>query len=83
MSIELSLLTVAIVVGLFFLFRSVALWYWKINDLVARNDKQIELLTTIATQNRRIIEQQASLIDLKKGSMEQLRTIIKSLPPQP
>lgn len=51
---------IAIVFGLFLIFREIALWYFRINEIVDLLRKQIEFQQIIANQDasRRLTEQQ-------------------------
>lgn len=50
------LFTLAIVVGLFLLFRGIVLWYYKIDKIVNNQQQQINQFQTIIEQQQVIID---------------------------
>lgn len=62
--LPMALLVIVVIIALFFLFRQVTLWYFRINDLVKNQEtqirlmkSQINLLEDIQTQTKGKIEE--------------------------
>lgn len=39
------LVCIAVAIGVFLLIRSIVLWYWRVNDIVKNQNRQIQLMT--------------------------------------
>lgn len=63
MDIEPSAIVFIILVVLFFVFRFLALWYWRVNEIVGNQKQQIELLEKQIDQNLDII----ALLEMLQG----------------
>lgn len=58
-----AFLSIILTVSLFLLLRSLFLWYWKVNIIIANQEKQIELLTRLVSGSSNDIESKARKYD--------------------